>query len=504
MLEWRSVSTPWIEGIRRVPSLTESDRIDLIGRSANISSPRVWRDPRMPKLWLYQLHYFDDLNAFGAATRSGWHRSLMDRWIAENPPGSAIAWDPYPISLRVVNWIKWQVSGTGRLNERDLASLAQQVRYLLPRLEHHLLGNHLLENYKTLLIAGCFFAGDEADAWRDRGLRGLRNQLEEQLLTDGAHNELAPMYQGILTEGVLDTINFLRSLGFESPAWLEDAAARMVGWGLSVAHPDGDWPQFNDTALDTAPRPGALAAYLWRIGLEAKIPPPSMETAFVRETRANWTLCADLGGLGPDHNPGHGHADNLTYELSIGAHRVVVDTGISTYEVDDVRAFERSTAAHNTVEIDGCNSSEVWESFRVGRRARTTRVIPEAHDASRLVAEHDGYRHLAGSPVHRREWRWSDRGLDIVDEICSGSNHEVRTRIHLHPHYNAALAADGTCAVLEGETVIARIVADNWRQMNIVDYSYAPGYGRRVGARCVVLAARTQGTARFRYTIEAV
>jgi hypothetical protein len=46
-----------------------------------------WNDPAREKLWLYNLHYFDDLNAVAAAKRTAWHRALLARWVAENPPG---------------------------------------------------------------------------------------------------------------------------------------------------------------------------------------------------------------------------------------------------------------------------------------------------------------------------------------------------------------------------------------------------------------------------------
>jgi uncharacterized heparinase superfamily protein len=493
----------WIDGIPHPPALLAADRIELIGRVADISANSAWRDSGLPKLWLYQLHYFDDLNAADAGVRGEWHRALMDRWIAENPPGSAIAWDPYPISLRVVNWIKWHLSGTGRLREGDLASLAQQVRYLVPRLEYHLLGNHLLENFKTLLIAGCFFAGTEADGWREAGLRGLREQLADQVLADGAHNEFAPMYQGILAEGLLDAMNAMQYLGFTVPDWLAGTARRMVGWSLAIAHPDGDWPQFNDTALGAAPRPQELTSYLQRLGYMPIHPAATANECFARRSWGDCVLVADLAGLGPDHNPGHGHADNLTYELSIGGRRVVVDTGVSTYEVDDTRARERSTAAHNTVQIDDSNSSEVWHSFRVGRRARTSRVAPESAAEKSIAAEHDGYRFLPGAPVHRREWSWSDSGLAIVDRVRSRASHRIRSYIHLHPNYNAALAADGSCAVEEGARTIARIVAENWMQLNVVDYQYAPGFGRRIPGKCIELIGHSAaGESRQRYSIE--
>jgi len=499
----RAVRAAPVEYAPRTPQLHAATEIELLNLRARIDGPAIWRAADKPKLWLYQLHYFDDLVAANSDARRQWHRALIDRWIAENPPGAAIAWDPYPTSLRVVNWIKWHLAGN-ELGARELASLAQQVRYLVPRLEHHLMGNHLLENYKTLLIAGCFFAGEEAEGWRARGLAGLRAQVAEQVLPDGAHNELAPMYHSIIAEGLLDAVNVHRVLGLDCPDWLSDAGARMVGWGTSIEYPDGEWPQLNDSALHGVARPAQLVAYLQRLGYAPRLAASALRTPFERRAFGNWTLLADLANLGPDHNPGHGHADNLTYELCVGDRRLIVDTGISTYEVNDIRAQERSTAAHNTVVIDGENSSEVWQSFRVGRRAYTTPVVGEGDPAASLAAEHDGYQHREGAPIHRREWQWSDQRLLVLDTIRTRGGHELRTHIHLHPDYNAELAADGSCVVnhaRDGRGIV-RITSTGWTHMSVIDYEYAPGFGKRMPAQCVELTARCSGTVRFRYKIE--
>jgi len=489
----------------RHPQLLAAGEIELLNQRARIDDPAIWRAADKPMLWLYQLHYFDDLNADHPARRREWHAAWIDRWITENPPGSAVAWDSYPISLRVVNWIKWQLGGEV-LGARAVESLAHQVRHLGPRLEKHLAGNHLLENYKTLAIAGCFFAGAEADAWREQGLRGLQHALAEQVLADGAYNELAPMYQGIVTEGLLDLLNLLEAYGFERPAWLAKTAARMSSWGVGVAHPDGDWPQFNDTSLGAAPRPGDLAAYLQRLGLA---PASTVPGQFVRLSRDDWTLLADLADLGPDHNPGHGHADSLTYELSVGARRVVVDTGISTYDVGAIRSQERSTAAHNTLTLDGENSSEVWGSFRVARRAHTRRVAtPTVDGALTIAAEHDGYQRLKGAPRHRREWRLGRGSLLILDQVRSHSAHDIRSYIHLHPDYNAALAADGQSVEIvaakndPGRSFVGRIARGSWKTMTVTDYHYAPRFGVRIAAKCIVLEATSQGDSSFSHSIE--
>ena len=77
----------------------------------------------------------------------------------------------------------------------------------------------------------------------------------------------------------------------------------------------------------------------------------------------------DVAPVGPDYLPGHAHADTLSFELSLFGQRVLVNSGTSQYEAGPERSRQRGTAAHNTVIVDGHDSSEVWAGFRVARRA---------------------------------------------------------------------------------------------------------------------------------------
>ena len=91
------------------------------------------------KLWRYNQHYFDDLNAEGAAERQRWHERLLVDWMAANPPSQGIGWEPYPTSLRIVNWVKWSLAGNS-LTDDCLHSLAIQARWLRRRLERQFAG----------------------------------------------------------------------------------------------------------------------------------------------------------------------------------------------------------------------------------------------------------------------------------------------------------------------------------------------------------------------------
>jgi hypothetical protein len=294
---------------------------------ALVPGPDPWNDPARDKLWLYNLHYFDDLNAAPSLRpspargegeeRQRWHRALLQRWVAENPPGVGNGWEPYPTSLHIVNWIKWSLApqgtgahverrdppvrtGKGGLEDREdwdvrvvhdtsprqvlppecRHSLAVQARWLRRRLEYHLLGNHLFANAKALVFAGAFFVGPagaagavarEPASWLALGQRLLRRELAEQILPDGGHFERSPMYHAILLEDVLDVINLAGAYPGTLEAGLvarcREQAAAMLRWLAVMCHPDGEIGFFNDAALGIAPRLAELVAYGERLGV---------------------------------------------------------------------------------------------------------------------------------------------------------------------------------------------------------------------------------------------
>ncbi len=247
----------WVLPARRAPSLADHGQFRFLNEEHTLGDIG-WDNLSVERLWRYNLHYFDDLNASSAAGRATQHRELVTRWIGENPPGKGTGWEPYPTSLRIVNWVKWFVGGT-RAEARWVHSLAVQARWICKRLECHLLGNHLLANAKALVFAGCFFEGPEAEDWVSRGLAILERELHEQILADGGHFERSPMYHALVLEDVLD---LLAIIGARAPVTsavrrlepgLREIAPRMLRWLHAMMHPDGTLGLFNDTAEGIAP-----------------------------------------------------------------------------------------------------------------------------------------------------------------------------------------------------------------------------------------------------------
>jgi uncharacterized heparinase superfamily protein len=450
----RAQSGQWVEPAEHAESLIGPTCIRLLNQEGGFATPADWNDPARDALWLYNLHYFDDLNAPCSASRADWHRAMLARWIAENPPGGGIGWDPYPTSLRIVNWIKWALGGAV-LEPSWLASLAVQARWLEDRIEWRLLGNHLLANAKALIFAGAFFEGVEAERWLAKGLGLYRAQMAEQILADGGHFERTPMYQAILLEDPLDLINLGQATGAvpetDVAGWRR-VASRMQAWLTAMTHPDGRISFFNDAAFGIAAEPAALDAYAGRLGLDAPAATDGLidlrESGYIRLASGEACVLIDAAPIGPDYLPGHAHADTLSFEFSIGVDRVVVNGGTSRYGLGPERQRERATAAHSTVEIDGEDSSEVWAGFRVGRRARILeRRIAQTSDELTVTAAHDGYRCRPGRPVHRRTWQLSPGRLGITDQI-DGSASSAIARFHLAPGIEVSSEPGGQAGVL--------------------------------------------------------
>jgi len=412
--------------------------------------PKGWNDGTLPKLWLYNLHYFDWLNYEDGCCEDKAF-PLIKRWMDENPRGWGNGWEPYPVSLRIVNWIKWL-----RRHEEHAgfltASIEEQIGWLLPRLEYHLLANHLLANAKALVFAGRFLNRTD---WYEKGMKIYQKELPEQILDDGVHFELSPMYHCIMLEDVLDCSEYTQERIFG------EYAGRMVAGLELITGPDGRISLFNDSAFGIAKEPDALRRRFASLGGSGNYASASgRRSGFVKLRKGELTLIAKCGEIGPSYQPGHAHADTGSFELWKGEEKIISDTGTDRYAVDEERKRQRASSAHNVVIIDGENSSEVWAGHRVARRVRTLGWTVGA-DGTSLQVEYVDFR---GFRIRRR-LELVGNGLIGKDEISGRGSHEVEVRWHMMQKDNVIVETDG-----DTESESCKICIEFGRQID--------GYGK--------------------------
>ena len=483
----------------RKPTMLGPSHFCFLNKEQQLDFPSDWNASDKDKLWLYNLHYFDDINAIDSEKRCVWHETLIQRWIEENPPTNGNGWEPYPTSIRIVNWIKWQLAGHSLSNE-GLQSLSTQIRWLKQRIEWHILGNHIIANAKALIFSGLLFDGQEARCWLNAGLKIIKHELPEQVLPDGGHFERSPMYHAIILEDLLDLINltivFPGKIDSSLVSIWKDYVGKMLCWLQIMCHPDGEISFFNDAALGVSPPLEKLSAFAIQLGINTNYPEKFHKSSTVRHLNASGYVrlqsnkavaLLDTAPIGPDYLPGHAHADTLSFELSLFGQRVIVNGGTSRYGCgDSIRMEERSTPAHNTVAINGENSSEVWGGFRVARRSYPFDLEIENRTKSAFVTcAHNGYQRLPGKPVHKREWLLAENSLEIHDRI-QGTFQSAIAYFHFHPD-TRIIGSTEDVWILElksGERVkirTARGIA------HIIPGFYAPEFGIRNTSSCLAV-----------------
>ena len=470
------------------------ERLTFLNEAYNLKEVG-WDSPKIPKLWRYNLHYFDFLLQKTANQEQlEVKENIIEDWINNNSFGKGTGWESYTTSLRIINWIKWHWE-TARLSERAIVSLWNQVRWLESRPEYHLLGNHLFINAKALLYASAFFGLNPSSKIYKTGYAILLKELDEQFLSDGAHFELSPMYHSLVMEDLLDLVSIARKLPSDYHIHeIEEKYTKGISWLKTMIYSNDELAHFNDCANGIAPTYMELVSYAFKLNVkkqegEFKKLQYHKESGFIVFKDSKSNLIADIGKVGPDYLPGHAHADTLSFELAVQGERIIVNSGTSVYGASKERLWQRSTAAHSTVQIDDADSSEVWSSFRVAKRARPFNIQVEMpNESSNSVsfrASHDGYRRLNNSPTHTRIFSLTDDVWSVEDQI-SGNRNYVTSRFYLHPSIHIQKTESGIFLSKNGENLI-NIKQESSVELNILDTTYHDEFGVTKPNKCIQL-----------------
>jgi uncharacterized heparinase superfamily protein len=308
------------------------------------------------------------------------------------------------------------------------------------------------------------------------------------------------MYHAILLEMLLDLKNISQRFSFETEKigkLVDPFIAPMVKWLSFLSHPDGDPAQFNDTAITGAFSWNTLNLYAKSLGTHVSyLETVGLKSGFARLSSPSATLLADVGNITPAYQPGHAHAESLCFEFSLGSQRLLVNSGISTYAEGKERCEQRSTAAHNTVEVAQLDSSEVWKSFRVARRAEVSDVkLNPSIPCLYLEAAHNGYRGRTPISFHRRRWEMDQNSLLITDTL---EGPEIPALVYLHFYPGITLEfVDGSYSILREREQIAKL----WISSplgRVEESQWHPGFGITVpNLRLVFPLANNYGQAKF-------
>jgi len=477
------------ERAREAAERAARGRFRFLGESRDLGDRPFPAPADVSLLWAYHLEYMEWL--YDLARERRWAdvaRLAAARTAAEGRAHPAAS-HPYVDSRRAASWLRAIAAGGDDAPDVLVPGAWIWANRVAANLEHDVGGNHLLENGLCLALAGAAFRGPRAARLAATGARILRAGAAEQVLADGAHYEQSPMYHArvlqVLVEGG-------RATGERDGAYWE-TCARMAGWLRDAIDPEGELPLLGDCArsADLDPR-RLVAAAAARI--PGALPAPRRGDRFqegsglvvLEDPEAGNRLLLDAGPVCPERLPAHGQADTFAFELHAGGVAFLVDAGLYGYAAGRMRDWCRSTRAHGTVEVGGEDSSEIYSSFRVGRRARVrAAALSAAGGLGTFSAEHDGYRRLGA--IHRRLVSHLAAGLWLVaDRVTSRVERTVRSRLHLHPDVVVERRPGGGSLLHRGGRTLAVVPFGDLR-VRWEDGWHCPRFGRRRESRLLCL-----------------
>jgi hypothetical protein len=555
---------------RRAPSDRYAFSIQHRSEAETGNVKQVWELSRHQHLTVLAAAYFVSGDVRYAELVDRQLRS----WWQENPFLSGIHWTSgIELGLRLIawTWIRRLLDGwppVAELFERNEDAARQLYWHQSYLAAFPSVGtsanNHAVAEAAGLLVAACAFPWfDESARWRDGAVARFERVLADNTFATGVNRELASEYHGFVTELAFTGALEAQAAGvvLDPGTWrcicrMTDAAAALVdvagrpprqgdgddgiglrldgsapedgpwapllGLGAALFGPEPWWPSSETTvfssllgALDrqghgdqvhhVADRPVRRPSHFADAGLTL------LRTKSDRPDRPEIWCRGDSGPHGFLATAAHAHADALSIEVRHDGVDVLADPGTYCYHGEpEWRAYFRSTAAHNTVQLAGRDQSRSGGPFLWVRAAQTRLLGVEQDDAGDVVAwsaEHDGYADLTPPARHQRTVRLveSERRIDVVDRVISSGKHELALHFHVGPSVETEL--EGSVARLEwkGRNSAAavratlRLPADlSWTAVRgdtgpAVPGWYSPSFGRKVSAGALVGRGRCNG-----------
>lgn len=462
-----------------------------------------WRLGGRSDAWLAGLHGFDwlrDLRADGGEPARARARELVGGWVEAHNRWRPLPWRPDVLAARLVNWFthaEFVFAGReGQLAHAWLDSLARQARHLR-RVAALVDGApERLAVFKALVYAGQCLARERPR--RRRWAAALAREAAAQIAPDGGHVSRSPAIAFETFRHLVDARALLQAGGADSPDALQDAIERAAPMLRFFRHGDGGLCLFNDSDEGEG---RLIDVALSRARARGKPPASAPHTGFERIAAGRTLVVMDTGGAPPPGLDGHAHAGALSFELSVGKDRMIVNCGAHAGAPPAWRLAQRRTAAHSTATIGDADSSELLPGPAIGARPRS--VAAERVEAGGNVwidAALEGY---AGRPAsgHRRRLYVAAGGGDVrgEDTLSGCDGRPVALRFHLHPAVKASTAQDG-------RSVLLGLPGGGWRfravggETSLRESVYLGAAGAAQRSEQIVVSAAGDGDARIKWS----
>ncbi len=462
-----------------------------------------WRAAGTPERWRAALHGFawlEDLRAAGGAEARDRARALVTLWLEREDRWRPLSWRPDVLGLRLASWLiaaDYLFPPDALVDARPfLRSLARQANHLRRAVRLIDRPHDRLTALRGLIYGAVCLP--EQVTLLPRWLERLAVELARQIGEDGGHLSRSPAVQLAVLQQLIDIGMLLEDAGRDVPPPIVDTILRMAPLLRGLLHGDGGLAQFNGSGEGDA---RLIAAVLRRSGAVGR---QAVDGAGFARLAAGRTLV--LVDVGPPPPPGFddaAHAGALSFEMSEGGRRLIVNCGAAESGGAEWRLAQRRTGAHSTASFGGVDSALFRRDGTLGGRPRALPAERQGRSGRHLEA---GLADYGGRPglEHRRQLRLSASGdaLGGTDMLIGAAGPAFDIRFHLHPSVEARLAADAASAILRLEDGGAWRLAAGGAELGLEESVYLGGHGGvRRSAQIVLGGKAVGGESRIDWTL---
>jgi uncharacterized heparinase superfamily protein len=420
------------------------NKFTFLNSSKKLDNLDIWYLNESDDLWNFHLNYFDYLadllyeyNLLGNFEYLDKGKELIDKWIKGSAVFNKVTWAPYTISLRLINWISYysnlvKSNLIEKVPTNALDSIFKQNEYLKLNLEHDVLGNHLFENIKTIIITEHFFNKKMS---AQKYIYKMNKLLSKQLYKDGCHIEKSTSYHIILLSGVLDILEILEPYDYN----LDDLTAYgylMYRFYKEIRYSENDYPLLNDSNFTMTERIVDIDSKALRVfktdSINKKVKTLNILSGYFVYNYNYMRMVVDLGDLGPDYLLAHSHNDILNFELSYFNEKYIVDTGVYDYNFSDNRFYSKSTSAHNTVKVSNLEQSDVWGTFRIAYRPK--KVTHKIYNHDNLSVYSGSYNYKKKYLHNRKFFMTINNTIVISDKLITNKVFSYKSFLNFSPN----------------------------------------------------------------------
>ncbi|CCQ75527.1 heparinase II/III family protein [Magnetospira sp. QH-2] len=443
---------PWLGDPARGQAILNG-ALPLLGGDAVTLTPGPWPTgggDRSAALACHQFGWLRDLRAVGTGQARETARGLIEIWVTHHGRYDSFAWRPEVVGERLANWLmsyEYLVSGaSAEFPGLLMACIGRQVRHLRRVAPRAAVGRGAFSAAKGLILTGLSLPKKRSF---ETGLTLLEEQAERQILADGGHLERSPEALFEVLKALVEIRSVLVAFQSEVPSALQRAIDRAAPAVRGYLLGDGTLARFNGGTEGDADE---IAALLAQADVRGRPLAHAPHSGFHRLYAGRTCVIMDAGPPPPPGNDHTAHAGTLSFEMSAGKHRLVVNCGAHPHPENAWNRALRATAAHSTLVVEDTNSSELIAAGGLGRRRPDT--VPSRHhqqDRCILVeASHDGYEPIFELNHHRMLYLSGDgddmRGEDLLE---GPGGERFALRFHLHPRVQVSLVEGGQAALLK-------------------------------------------------------